>query len=326
LNLWFSIVVPVLNEEEHIPSLLQSIFKQTYRPIEVVMVDGGSTDRTTELIKQFADKFGNQHFIVSLINEVEAGSGPRGLPFARNLGIERARGAYILLLDADIVPSETDIVGQLVLTLKDNHTARFRSNTRTDTWLEYNVMLDNKARLFRRAGEGRVCGLAFRRWVLQKFRFDPSLGLGEDKDMLLRIAKAGLPDPTIISATGVMHSPHTFAELRNQRQWYGRTALLWLKKHHSVRDLFELSPALPFVLLVGQFIGYLSDIVLGVLLTGTFLIIPILFFLKSPTKDASRLTYLVLIRFIYGSFFFSLGITQAMVQLARYGRIDRSRR
>ncbi|WP_455368113.1 glycosyltransferase family 2 protein [[Eubacterium] cellulosolvens] len=325
MNPWFSIVVPVLNEEEHVPSLMESIFKQTYRPIELVMVDGGSTDGTTGIIKQFADRYCDEFFKVSLINEAEAGSKPRGLPFARNLGIDRSRGAYILLLDADTILSETDIVKQLFIALKDNHTARFRSNTQVDTWLEYNVMLDHKARLFHRPGEGRVCGLAFRRWVLKKFHFDPSLGLGEDKDILLRIAKAGLPNPTIISATGVRHSTHTFAELRNQRQWYGRTALLWLKKYHSVRDLLEISPALPFVLFVGQLIGYFSDIILGILFTGTFLIIPILFFLKSSIKNASRLVYLVLIRFVYSSFFFSLGIMQAMVQLVLRGHINRVR-
>jgi len=52
----FSIVIPALNEEEHIEHLLRSIYEQDYRPIEVIVVDDGSTDATKQIVKKFCIK------------------------------------------------------------------------------------------------------------------------------------------------------------------------------------------------------------------------------------------------------------------------------
>ncbi|MCK5655801.1 MAG: glycosyltransferase, partial [Candidatus Aureabacteria bacterium] len=49
-----SIIIPVLNEENHISPCLNSILSQTRRHIEVIVVDNGSTDRTVELVEKFA--------------------------------------------------------------------------------------------------------------------------------------------------------------------------------------------------------------------------------------------------------------------------------
>jgi len=69
----FSIVVPILNKEGNIESLVQSIFRQTYGPIEVMFVDDGSKDRTTELVKQFEERLNSGHFRISLVKgEVKA--------------------------------------------------------------------------------------------------------------------------------------------------------------------------------------------------------------------------------------------------------------
>jgi glycosyltransferase involved in cell wall biosynthesis len=87
-----SVIVPVFNSEQFIVPAIQSALRQTYRNLEVIVVDDGSTDQTAELIA------------------AEAASDPRvriirqpnsGVAAARNRGVAAARGEFIAPLDAD---------------------------------------------------------------------------------------------------------------------------------------------------------------------------------------------------------------------------------
>ncbi|HEV2801770.1 MAG TPA: glycosyltransferase [Pyrinomonadaceae bacterium] len=89
-----SLVVPVRNEEASLPALLESIWRQTERPKEVILVDGGSTDRTVELARELAANFGAR---LRVIEATEATPG-RG----RNIGINAARTEWVALTDAGI--------------------------------------------------------------------------------------------------------------------------------------------------------------------------------------------------------------------------------
>lgn len=81
-----SIVIPTKNEEEYLPKLLASIKKQTLQPLEVIVADAWSTDKT----RQIAESFGAR--------VVDGGlPGP-----GRNRGAEAAKGDYLLFLDADV--------------------------------------------------------------------------------------------------------------------------------------------------------------------------------------------------------------------------------
>ena len=81
-----SIVIPVKNEEEHLPKLLKTISDQTYRDYEVIVADAHSTDRTVELAESFGAKV------------VEGGMPGPG----RNRGALHAKGEVIAFLDADV--------------------------------------------------------------------------------------------------------------------------------------------------------------------------------------------------------------------------------
>lgn len=84
-----SVVIPAHNAAHYLPATLASILGQTYRPIEVIVVDDGSTDGTPEVLSNYPD--------VTRYRRDPAG-GPSA---ARNLGIQRATGPYIAFLDAD---------------------------------------------------------------------------------------------------------------------------------------------------------------------------------------------------------------------------------
>lgn len=87
-----SIIVPVKDEKDFIRRCLDSIKKQMADGVEVVVVDDGSTDGTTEILKEY---FGEKGF------EFYRQDKPKGVSMARNAGIERAHGEFITFIDAD---------------------------------------------------------------------------------------------------------------------------------------------------------------------------------------------------------------------------------
>lgn len=86
-----SVVIPLYNKGKHIERALISVYSQTCRPLEVIVVDDGSTDDGTEKVLRYVDTHG-----VVLVKQGNSGPGP-----ARNAGLNAASGKYIAFLDAD---------------------------------------------------------------------------------------------------------------------------------------------------------------------------------------------------------------------------------
>ena len=61
-----SIIIPTRNEAENIVKLLDSIRSQTYRPIEVLVVDGCSTDGTPGLVKEYSKRYSTDDFKIKI--------------------------------------------------------------------------------------------------------------------------------------------------------------------------------------------------------------------------------------------------------------------
>ena len=88
-----SIIIPCYNAERWIRDTIQSCLNQTYRPIEIIVVDDGSTDNSLTIIKHYAERYPDLIRCESRPNQ--------GAPAARNRGFELSRGQYIQWLDAD---------------------------------------------------------------------------------------------------------------------------------------------------------------------------------------------------------------------------------
>lgn len=99
-----SIVVPFYNVEKYLGDCLESISKQTYENIEVVLIDDGSTDKSTDIANSYAQKYNYFH---AYRQENKGVSG------ARNEGIRHATGKYIYFLDSDDYV-ENDAIEKLV--------------------------------------------------------------------------------------------------------------------------------------------------------------------------------------------------------------------
>lgn len=83
----FSIIIPVYNVEKYIKKCLDSVFSQTYKDFEVIVVNDGTKDKSMDIVKKYKVKIINQE--------------NQGLSEARNNGVKEAKGDYILFLDSD---------------------------------------------------------------------------------------------------------------------------------------------------------------------------------------------------------------------------------
>lgn len=91
-----SIVIPLYNKEKSIVFTLQSVYNQTYTDYEVVIVNDGCTDKSLDVVKDFACRLENGVGRLKVVSQENS-----GVCAARNRGIEEAKGEYIALLDGD---------------------------------------------------------------------------------------------------------------------------------------------------------------------------------------------------------------------------------
>ena len=174
-----SVIVAAYNCERYIEKALQSVFSQTLsdKHYEVIAVNDGSTDDTLGILNKYRSK-------IKLISQPN-----RGLTAACNRGIEKAKGDYIIRLDADDYLDK----GLLSLTLKvleskpDYHcvyTDRYEISARDNTKVRVSVGKDN---IFDMIG----CGILFHRKVFDKIGLYRDL-LFEEYDLMLRFFDNGL--------------------------------------------------------------------------------------------------------------------------------------
>ena len=87
-----SIIVPIYNAGEYLERCLDSLIHQTYKNIEIILVNDGSTDNSLDICKNYGKK-DHRIYVVDKENE--------GVAVARNIGISKATGAYIGFVDPD---------------------------------------------------------------------------------------------------------------------------------------------------------------------------------------------------------------------------------
>lgn len=87
-----SIIIPVYNVEKYLDKCVQSILKQTYRHLEIILIDDGSTDRSS----QICDRLGQEHENIRVIH-----NNNQGPAASRKYGIEHAKGDLVMFVDSD---------------------------------------------------------------------------------------------------------------------------------------------------------------------------------------------------------------------------------
>ena len=87
-----SVIVPIFNGEKYLRRCIESILKQTYKNIELILINDGSEDKSLAICEEYKK---NDKRIIIINKENE------GVSIARNIGIEKATGELISFVDAD---------------------------------------------------------------------------------------------------------------------------------------------------------------------------------------------------------------------------------
>ena len=169
-NELISVIVPIFNVENYLGKCIQSICAQTYRNIEIILVDDGSTDRSGKICDEYAGKDPR-------IRVIHKPNG--GLSDARNAGIEVAVGKWFSFIDSDDFISQDTIeklyqaaisnhcqisVCNMVRIFEDGETQPFYNPVQTTTVLD-------KAKRFDTLNQPSVCNKLFDATLFEGVRF-----------------------------------------------------------------------------------------------------------------------------------------------------------
>lgn len=116
-NLIVSIIVPVYNVEKYIGKCMESLINQTYKNIEILIINDGSPDNSIDVVKTFKDER------IKIINQKN-----KGVSAARNNGLKHAHGKYIIFVDSDDYLSNDFVEYMLSLVKKNNSDFAFSTN------------------------------------------------------------------------------------------------------------------------------------------------------------------------------------------------------
>ena len=104
-----SVIIPTFNRSHFIENCILSVKLQSFKPLEIIVVDDGSTDNTFSLLKNMG--FSNSENKDNEMKYIRTEN--KGISAARNIGIRSSRGEFIALLDSDDVWKRNKLKVQL---------------------------------------------------------------------------------------------------------------------------------------------------------------------------------------------------------------------
>jgi len=247
-----SVVIPVRNGEHCIIECLKAVFSQSLKTFEVIVVDGGSQDKTIELAKQFP---------VKIVHEDHGSVGG-----ARQVGIENSNGRYIAFTDADCIP-ERDWLKNLISEF-DEVTVGVGGgvhNIGHSLWEKSIALATNTFVGSARSVQGRLfkekrfvnsisgCNSIYRRETLLEIGgFNTTLSMNEETELNRRLSAKGklTYTPNAVVFHDQRRGLKAFAKQMIAYGWGRGRLRLW--------DLQCIPPiVVPFLFLSFMFVGYL---------------------------------------------------------------------
>ena len=217
-----SVVIPTRNSATTFESCLLSIRRQTHRNVEIVVVDGGSSDSTVSIAERYSD-------IVKIVDTRTITEGHFTATYQRNLGAEISGGEIIYYVDADMILTPTVISDSLakiqkgfdaVIVPEDSYGKGFWADCKKlERRCYWNDDTVEAPRFIRKTAWVAVGGLDER-----------VAGGGDDWDLYQKLLERGYKVGRVKSL--VMHNEGmlTISKLARKRIMYGRDVLKYLRK------------------------------------------------------------------------------------------------
>lgn len=184
-----SIVIPVYNASKYLDKCVDSILSQTYKNLEVLLINDGSTDNSLEICNNYK-KIDDRIVVIDVYNG--------GASFARNNGIDKSTGDYITFVDSDDYVAD-NYVEMLVNTLESNNydiCCCCCNKKYPDGKIEEELFLEREISqkefiegLFLQQGLGVCRNKIYKREIIGDTRFEESLKVGEDSYFNLCLSK-----------------------------------------------------------------------------------------------------------------------------------------
>jgi len=232
-----SIIIPAYNEEKFVWQAIESLLKQTYKPIEIIIVDNASIDSTVKIVERY-----EKHGIKLIKNEKNEGYGG-----GCNVGFKLAKGQILMFWDADHIYGENyvkELIGP-ILEGKDVCT------------LHNEEKIANLDNLWARAFGQRICtkngrGKLFsliRRDIFLKFGpYDPIYGYADDQTLFIKHGITSLG-----ANTEIYHfNPDSLKVNWKHGKWVGKSY------PHPCKVILIL-PAFPVYVLYKSFTQFIKD-------------------------------------------------------------------
>lgn len=230
-----TVIVPAYNEEKAVGKTVEALLRLSYVNREIIVVDDGSTDRTLEIARDYANG-----------DKVKVLTKPNGGKWdSLNTGIKAANGEFIVCIDADTLLDQ-DAIQHLVKHFKSPDIGAVAGNVKVGNRsgiitklqaLEYVVGIN-----LHRRSEAHFRNVtvvpgpigAFRASVLKEIGLFEGDTFAEDAEVTLKILKAGYKTVFEARALGYTEAPNSMISLAKQRyRWY-RGSLQCLSKHKDM--------------------------------------------------------------------------------------------
>ena len=189
-----SVIMAARDEDATIAQSIESLLNQTYKDLEIIVVNDGSTDNTLDIAKRYSLKYSN--VILKNIKYMN-----KGCVRPRYIGIENTDGEIIFVVDADAIYAK-DYVERCVSRLKDKGVGGVIGKIRVwnpKTFISkyrdvlYRLRFDDVDNIKREINQGKLAAWMFRREDYVRLgKYDRSLAYGEDRDFARRLLDNGL--------------------------------------------------------------------------------------------------------------------------------------
>lgn len=194
-----SVIVPAYNVENYIEKCIKSILSQTYKNIELLIINDGSTDKTETICKKYA-KEDQRLKLISSSN--------KGVSAARNIGLNEAKGEYIFFVDSDdwIEPETlmemklrlemTDCdcimcsycqVNEYEKDIKNNVKREINKLKRIYTQKEIINAVCYMESPYRKIDMSVIWGILYKKSTINKVRFNENISIGEDFEFKYKV-------------------------------------------------------------------------------------------------------------------------------------------
>lgn len=181
-----SVIVPIYNVEKYLSKCIESIINQTYKDLEIILVDDGSTDSSGKICDEFATKDNR-------IKVIHKNNG--GVSSARNQGLDKANGDYIAFVDSDdyiekdMYEKMINIINKYGVDIVSCNYNHVNGKIEPFFSLDKDEYIDNKTELIEKIFQYKnydmiLFNKLYKKYIWNNIRFPIGINLAEDLMML----------------------------------------------------------------------------------------------------------------------------------------------